>query len=320
MRSFIRAGWFGTTPLTLLTQFHSRGTLPGLHGRKNRYHSTVLPKCGSVLGIDVGYSPTKRTTAFCCFSWTEDSLAWSQSSATAEAHSREQALEAVYAGAPFLAAAIDGPLAPGLTHCSVYRTCERLLSRGRFQKRGKPGPTHAGSGPNLHKHATLLAELALTRCAITPSVPRFAASPSGIYEAFPNLFLGVLCSERNYPLRPTKARCWTDTLFPLVLDKLDELIQASLPSRRYQNLSQISGHDPIAAFVCAITALLALERRCVAVGSSVDGYIVLPPLSAWGLSDTGVAWAERELSDILNRLSTAERCVPADIVWGIASQ
>ena len=291
----------------------------GPDGLKSGYHSSVLPRCGSVLGIDVGYSPTKRTTAFCCFSWDEDSLAWSHSRATAEAHSREQALEVVYAGTPFLAVAIDGPLAPGLTHCSAYRTCERLLSRGRFQKRGKPGPTHAGSGPNLHKHATLLAEMAVACCAITPSVPRFAVSPAGIYEAFPNLFLGVLCLERNYPVRPTKARCWTDTLFPLVRRELDELIQASLPGRRYQNLTQISGHETVAAFVCALTALLALEPRCVAVGSSADGYIVLPPLSAWGLSDSGVAWAERELNDIVSRLSAAERLVPADIVWDIAS-
>src|SRR5260370_28469162 len=54
-----------------------------------------------------------------------------------------------------------------------------------------------------------------------------------VYEAFPNLFLGVLCAEPDYPVRPSKGRCWTDCLFPLVASQLDKLIQTLLPQRRF---------------------------------------------------------------------------------------
>jgi len=179
--------------------------------------SHVLPESGLVLGIDVGYGLTKPTTGFCCLSWTGDRIAGRQSLATAEQICREQALLALRGQdeSQFLSVAIDGPLKPHLHECNEYRTTECLLSRGAFQKRGKPGQTNAGSGPQLHKHATLLAKMVLQHCKVEAARMPFAASSSGVYEAFPNLFLGVLCAEREYPLRPARGRYWTDCLFPL---------------------------------------------------------------------------------------------------------
>lgn len=55
----------------------------------------VLPQCGRVLGIDVVYSLTKPTTAFCCLSWDQARIDWSKSLATAKQHSRHQALRAI---------------------------------------------------------------------------------------------------------------------------------------------------------------------------------------------------------------------------------
>lgn len=189
--------------------------------------ANVLPQCGRVLGIDVGYSLTRPTTAFCCLSWNRDRIEWSKSVATGEQNSRHQAVSAIrtHDESPFLTIAIDGPLKPQLRQCNAYRTAECVLSRGAFQKRGKPGQTNAGSGPHLHKHATLLARMALENCKIETAKMPFAASSSGVYEAFPNLFLGVLCAEPDYPVRPSKGRCWTDCLFPLVASQLDKLIQ-----------------------------------------------------------------------------------------------
>lgn len=63
----------------------------------------------------------------------------------------------------------------------------------------------------------------------------------------------------------------------------------------------MTGHEPIAALTCAVTALAAAAGRCVAVGASADGFVVLPPRSTWGWSyDHEELWAERELRAILH--------------------
>ena len=142
----------------------------------------------------------------------------------------------------------------------------------------------------------------------------FSVWTSGVYEAFPNLFLGVLCAEQEYPVRPTKGRCWTDSLFPLVAKRLTELIQTLLPERSFASIASTVGHETIAALTCAVTALAAAAGQCVAVGDPTDGYIVLPPLLFWGLSAEGEPWAERELRVILGRLSSAQVFHGADLV------
>ncbi len=278
----------------------------------------VLPQSGRVLGVDVGYSETKRTTAFCCLSWTQDRIDCSESSATAANTSREQALLDVRGQdkSQFLSIAIDGPLRPGLHVRYEYRTAECVLSRGAFQKRGKPGPTNGGSGPELHKHATRLAQMVLRDCKVKTAKMPFSASSSGVYEAFPNLFLGVLCEERDYPKRPSRGRYWTDCLFHRVASRLDELIRTLLPQRHFDSVAKKNGHEPIAALTCAITALAAAAGQCVAVGAPTDGFIVLPPISIWGSSVEGERWAERELRKIVCRLSGDKVDVhPPKIYW-----
>jgi len=204
---------------------------------------------------------------------------------------------------PFVSLAVDGPLRPNLELLYKYRTAECLLSRGSFQKRGKPGPTNGGSGPELHKHATRLAQMVLRECEVEATKMPFSASNCGVYEAFPNLFLGILCEEQDYPMRPSRGRYWTDCLFPLVASRLDKLIRALLPQRNFEGVAKTNGHEPIAALVCAVTALAASDGQCVAVGSPADGYIVLPPIQLWGASAKDDSWAKRELREIVRRLS-----------------
>jgi hypothetical protein len=277
----------------------------------------VLPESGRVLGIDVGYSVARPTTAFCALSWTQDHVDWSGFSATAQFRSRREALLRFHDNdqASFLAVAIDGPLRPNLRQQTAYRTAELLLSRGAFQKRGKPGPTNAGSGPQLHKHATLLAKMFLRNCTVETATMPFSASNVAVYEAFPTLFLGVLCAERDYPIRPAKRRCWTDSLFPLVASRLDELLHNLLPRRRSRSVAATYGHEPVAALTCALTALAAAAGRSTAVGSPSDGFIVLPPLSLWGKSVQGSRWAERELRSNLYRLPRDQKAVCAPQIF-----
>jgi hypothetical protein len=255
-----------------------------------------------VLGIDVGYSRTRRTTGLCALEWDDTRVDWrTEVAGTDEASrlaafaqlglSKAQAVEAV---------AIDGPLRPGLAYRAAYRAPESALSRGPFQRRGKPGPTNGGSGPRLHRAATDLAALALRHLTVRATALPICLCEAAVFEAFPNLFLGVLCDEAAYPRHPARRRRWTDTLFPKLRERLVDLLGEILPGRRIDGNLRLVDHEEVAAWVCAATALCASLGRFVAVGSAEDGFILLPPTRLWGRSLSGrEPWAARALEESL---------------------
>lgn len=251
--------------------------------------------CGRVLGIDAGYSAKRATTGFCCMAWDPERIVWRCRNSRTAASEREAALDEVLSisAAPLRAAAVDGPLRPGLiVDASRGRAADSLLSRGVFAKRGKPGHIHAGSGPELHRHATLLALMAKRR---DPKMP--------VGEAFPNLFYGVMCPEAEYPPRPEKARNWTDTLVKIgaVQAGVLALMAGLLPGRVLEAAPPVDDHEEVAAFACAATALGLASGRSVAVGEAREGAILLSPLEFW--SEDG--WAERALVANRNGLTQA---------------
>lgn len=258
----------------------------------------LLPESGRVLGIDVGYSDRGKTTGFCVLSWNSQEIDWHLQNTGTDEESRIRAIENLLPGTPgsVLAVAIDGPLRPHLiVDPLTFRSCESLLSRGQFQKRGKPGPTNGGSGRQLHDHATRLTHFAIKQTHILPSAHTPVIHAHAVVEAFPNLFLGVLCDEADYP-HPTKRRKWTDCLYPKLKEKLEDLLLSLLPGRKINGDWRIKDHEKIAALVCALTALGVAAQQFVAVGSAGDGYIFLPPANKWGQSSTASeSWAEREL-------------------------
>jgi hypothetical protein len=250
-----------------------------------------LPGTGSVLGIDVGYSTRRPTTGFCCLWWDAERVNWTCANAGVDEDKRLAAFRKVTAcheQVGVLSVAVDGPLRPDL-QCdgSRYRAAEALLSCGCFQKRGKPGQTNAGSGPRLHEEATKLAHFAKRHCRV---------DREAVVEAFPNMFLGVLCDEAAYPNKPTKKRKWTDSLYEPVEGKLRGIVAELLPGREIVGSFKLRDHEHIASFACALTALASAAGRYVAVGSHEDGFIVLPPFEYWG-SGFGEAepWAARVL-------------------------
>jgi hypothetical protein len=103
-----------------------------------------------------------------------------------------------------------------------------------------------------------------------------------VVESFPNLFLGTLCGECTYPERATKRRKWTDTLFPLVTERLRRLILHLLPGREVRGSWMLHDHEEIAAFSCAVTALCVVAGHYTAVGAVDDGWIILPPRTFLG--------------------------------------
>jgi hypothetical protein len=257
----------------------------------------VIAAAGSVVGIDVGYSARRRTTGLAVLSWDGGAVTWACATASSRARDRAETLRALTRDvrAPVRAVAVDGPLMPGLVYRPTYRCPEALLTHGRFGSRGKPGACNAGGGPRLHREATALARLALAHLDVAAAGDACAIHERAVVEAFPNLFLGVLCDERDYP-RPARARQWTDALFPAVGPRLRSLLAWLLPGREVRGSWAVRGHDAIAGFVCALAALCVAAAHFVAVGSAGDGFIVLPPARWWGRATSGPApWAEREL-------------------------
>lgn len=259
---------------------------------------------GQVLGIDVGYSGRNATTGFCVLRWDAERVDLQCEAARSDESSRITKLRklGLDRGAIVDAVAIDGPLRPELKYERSYRAAESALSRGILQKRGKPGQTSAGSGPRLHQAATDLALLSLKELSVGETESPLGISQKALVEAFPNLFLGFLCEDDRYPLRPTRRRRWTDSLFPFVKDSVLGLIDDLLPGRKLAIESLPSDHEGIAAFVCALTGLCFRGGAFVAVGSAHDGYIILPPFDAWGINRQGDRWPEVVLRAAMPRV------------------
>lgn len=272
----------------------------------------IIASSGKVLGIDVGFCPSRKTTGICVLCWNRDSVTWNCEITTSDNQTRSAAFETLLRSQPeVLAVAIDGPLTPGLSHSTSYRAAEALLSRGKFHRRGKPGQTSSPVGQALHAEATRLASLALKQAQVAlASHAPFNIHQRAIVEAFPTSFLGVLCNEDCYP-KHRKRRDWTDLLFPLVSGKLNAILSTFLPHRTVTGDWRTRNHDEIAALVCALTATCVVAGRFVLVGSNVDGYIVLPPSNFWGRGRDSAAWAEKMLC---TNLESVSRHFPNSIV------
>ncbi len=254
---------------------------------------------GAVLGIDVGWSPKKSTTGLCLIEWANRKINLCCSEARVD--DRQEKLDQLIRGRRLLAVGIDGPLIPKLETTKRYRAAEALLSRGKFQLRGKPGPTNGGSGPELHKQATILAKLTLSTQDVGLAAYPYKVHEKAVVEAFPNAFLAVLHPDNTFPLKPEVPRRWTDTLFPRLHQKIGELLGFLLSQHKASfSLGDIQSHEGIASVICALTALCVVFGRCIAVGDRGLGYVVLPPLEFWGES-TGSShqWARDTLRNNL---------------------
>jgi hypothetical protein len=95
----------------------------------------------------------------------------------------------------------------------------------------------------------------------------------------------------------TQTYRYDDVLFPCVKGEIVQLLGTLLPQHNF-NLNHIQGHEEIASFLCALTALYVVAGKCVAAGDQRLGYIVLPPLEFWGGSTAGSSkWARDTLRD-----------------------
>jgi len=262
-----------------------------------RSQSDIDSNHGTVLGIDVGWSSKKPTTGLCLIEWSNQEIDVRCCQARADEDDRVKKLDQLTEGRKLLCVGIDGPLIPKLELTTQYRAVEALLSRGKFQQRGKPSPTNGKLGQILHKQATELARLAINTQDIASASHPYRIHAKAVIEAFPNAFLAVLHPDKEFPARQQVKRRWTDMLFPRVKSEIAQLLRAILPQHNF-SLDQIQGHEVIASYLCALTALCTVFGQCVAVGDQRLGYIILPPLEFWGAATAGSGqWARDTLRD-----------------------
>ncbi len=249
---------------------------------------------GSVLGIDVGWSKNKRSSAVCRLFWDAWEVKWQIQRFRAIDLDREDTIRHVVDNRMLLAVAIDGPLRPEFREVDRYRGAERLLNRGELPKRvGHPGPSSSSNGKDLNAQANKCATFLKKHCRIRKAKHKVRIDEYAIVEAFPTTFLGVMLDHPDY-LKQPKSKKKSDIFFAdLVSNRsLDQFLKKFLGNRKWsQNIDEINNHDDRAAFVCALTALCVSAGNFTAVGDERDGWIILPP--QWAFAE----WAWEAISE-----------------------
>ncbi|MGL4494979.1 MAG: DUF429 domain-containing protein, partial [Beijerinckiaceae bacterium] len=190
--------------------------------------------------------------------------------------------------------AIDGPLLPNFSFDDRRRICESILSRGRFQRRCKPGFSHFGLGLQFRQAAHRVAGSVAAHARLINAGHSHLLSGPAVVEAFPNAFLGVLLSDDEYAQMPKLRRGQKfDWLYDravatgALLRVMDQIAwQDKMLATRVQTEKD---HDKRAALICLLTAGSFAAGKATPVGDALTGHIWLPPAPC--IAD----WAKRQL-------------------------
>jgi hypothetical protein len=217
-----------------------------------------------LVGVDVGFSKTRRTTGIALLEGEKLTLHKVGTSWEARKAVLPVDLEAAVT-------ALDGPLVKAGS--KNKRSCEVQFSRGPFAKRCKPGLSHFGTGLKLRE-------------ATTETAKQFAPYTTWMIEAFPNLFLGVLTPDSVFAQQPKLKRGQKfDWLYEecavsgIVEQKLKSLVK--LPSVVWEQLRVERDHELRAALICLLTAALDDTGNVETFGDTEGGWFWLPPQKLW---------------------------------------
>ena len=151
----------------------------------------AIPEAGSVIGVDVGFSPKRRSSAVCRLDWTAKRIdLLVERFRSVESERTEVLCRAV--DRPIIAAALDGPLRSDLEVIGHYRRAELMLTRQFQPFIGKPGQSSSPIGKLLNHHANICAKTVIGSGMLADATHKHAIHISAIAEAFPSSFLGVL--------------------------------------------------------------------------------------------------------------------------------
>lgn len=232
---------------------------------------------GSVLGIDVGWSTRRKSSAVCLLHWDSRDIDWEIRRFRATEAEREEAIRQTAGDRVLAAVAIDGPLRWSFDEIGLYRSADRILTYKEIRERiGKPGQSSSPNGRKLNRQANFSAELVEKQCLVKTTSSPVRIASHAIVEAFPTSFLGVMIDRPEELCRP---RHRSDRYFKHLAGTkhFDHFLDDLLPGLRAAPAGSIKDHDDRAAFVCALTALCVAKQDFTAVGDRDDGWIVLPP-------------------------------------------
>jgi hypothetical protein len=258
----------------------------------------------SYLGIDPGWSATKKTTGLCRIEIRNGANELKFDSVGNDPLSRVHALSSlVIDGVSGIG--IDGPITNGFELTKRLRPVDSMLSKGKFQSRGKAGAINGGAGPKLHAEATWWAIEAASLAIGT--APDWAPSEKLVVESFPSAFLSVMHPDAKFPIN---GRPWSTTLLarPPVRRALDSLVNDVLGGGEihWDTIDNCSPHEAD-AFLCALSAALVDAGDFIAVGDHILGFMVLPPVSLFGGNEFGDPWALNEISTNLSAVRSDPR-------------
>lgn len=256
----------------------------------------------SLLGIDVGFSSTQKTTGIAIYNNGKLTDLCCVGSSAKERHS------VVTKHGLFDAVAIDGPFLPAGTDLDIKRHAERLLIGRGFHDRCKPGMSHFGTGFNLRMATKPIAdECYLLTKGTPPHSNKQNRQSALLVEAFPNAFLGVLLDDIDYESIGRVPRgAKFDRIYEraVTANRLDRLLQDlslnnSEVSEAIESEASKQGretHERRAALVCLLTAAIALVDEPEYVGDVMGGWICLPPQRLWA------RWAQDALTARVEKL------------------
>jgi hypothetical protein len=248
-----------------------------------------------VLGVDVGYSPTRASSAACRLDWDQQEVRWTLQRFRAVPEEQHRVLTGVAGTGRLQAAAFDGPLRTGLDVIGRYRTAERMLTRRLQPRIGKPGQSSAPVGKALNAAANDCARIVLQHSDLEPARHTPRIDDKAVAEAFPGAFMGVLLEDPDNIAARRGDR--SDMFFQHLARTggfqrvLDHLLPGRVVAEAFET---VTNHDDRAALVCALTALAVGASDFVAVGDH-DGWIILPPKALvrdWALADLQANAAE----------------------------
>jgi hypothetical protein len=248
------------------------------------------------MGIDVGFSTTRATTAIALLDGDKVRLV-----RTGTTWKRREAQIARDFQPSVIA--LDGPLLPRGADERVRRLCETVFVHAPFHKRCKPGLSHWGLGLELRRASTeACAQFSRVLTLSSLEGNKTVCRGGSIVEAFPNAFLGVLAPEIELLSAPKLKRGRRfDWLYEQVAmtGKLESILSKNLelPDELWLRLRAEKDHEQRAALICLLTAALAAQGTAAMIGESTGGWFWLPPWSLWQ------PWAMKGLESVAKKIA-----------------
>ena len=260
----------------------------------------------ALLGVDVGFSKSKRTTGLAWLANSAVETALTGSSWPERSHSLPRNVR-------FSIVALDAPIVPAENY-NVFRGCERAFYGGAFSTRCRPGLSHHGTRGLALRDAGREAAQQFSAVLEPDALP---VGPSvlpikPIIEAFPNAFMGVLLPEKSFS-------GWSKALGKAKSDWLyEQVVEAGLFRKLLSKLNPASPailrkfeeawhHDERAALICLLTAMFARSGDVTIIGDTSGGWFWLPPMTVWA------PWATAALAKALG--SSPKNRFPLTGLW-----